>query len=74
MSKWVEVTVAVTKVFAIEVSPEVDWDDEDIKHEAQDVALGQYCGDDVEIVGTLIASDEAQAEQIKRLADERIAL
>lgn len=74
MSKWVEVTVTITKTYAVEVAPGDDWDDDDIKSEARDVVLDEYIADDVEIVNTYIAKNEHEAEQLRRLSDESISL
>jgi hypothetical protein len=70
MSKWVEVPVTINKTFAVEISNEQTIDD------AIAVATEECMFDDVTIEegNCFMADTEQQAEQIKRLSDEKIAL
>ena len=70
MSKWIDIPVMIMKTYAVEVE-----DTEGVEHAIQYV-VDDCMGDDVEIVhsNVMIAEDEHQAEQIRRLADEVLSL
>lgn len=70
MTKWVEVPVTISKVFAVEI------EDSESAEDAIKVVLDELAGDNVEIdhKDVLIAESEAMEDSIKRHADERITL
>ena len=71
MSKWVDVPVTIFKTYAVEIEDGETIDDA-INYAIED-CLGN--GDvNVDRSNVTIAADDRQAEQIRILADERLAL
>ncbi len=69
MTKWAEVVVATTKVFAVEIS-----DDENLE-DAENCALEAVeGGGDSEVNSSMLIKDDIGVKQICRLADETIAV
>ncbi len=68
MSKWVEVPITIHKTFAVEIE-DTETVDDAIKY-----ALNECLGDNTEIGDCLMADNNQTAEQIQRLADERLSI
>lgn len=69
MSKWVEVGIAMHKVIAVEIE-----DDETVE-DAEKYAMEHLMdGSHIEVTDSTIAVNDAQAQSMKRNADEYLAL
>jgi hypothetical protein len=72
MSKWAEVTIQTWKVFAVEIEDDETLDDAKGRAIEEGCPMGWF--DNAEIHDSHLAKDEVEAEQIRRLADERLPL